>query len=114
MKNKMKCSIFIVLTLLLFSLTNAASINVKPTAPPVAGGNDTALSILGIAQWVGFIVGIGMVIFAGYKYITAGAGAKADVKSTMIPLLIGAFLVALAPQIAEWVFNLFSSNGGTP
>ena len=76
------------------------------------GDNGTAVesgvsTILGAAQWIGFIVGIAMIIWVGVKYLTAGAGQKAEVKSTMIPILVGAALVALAPTVAGWLFNMF-------
>ncbi len=66
--------------------------------------------VLGAARWIGLVVGTGMIIYIGVKYLTAGAGKKAEAKETAIPLLIGAGLVMLAPQIASWVFGLFSSG----
>ena len=87
------------------------SITVNPSAPTEASVKDAVETILGVAQWIGFIVGIAMIIWVGVKYLTAGAGTKAQVKSTMIPILVGAFLVALAPTIAHWLFNAFGGNG---
>ena len=63
--------------------------------------------ILGAVQFIGLIVGIAMIIYIGIKYLTAGAGQKAEVKSTMVPLLIGAILVMMGPTIANWIFGLF-------
>ena len=86
------------------------SVTVTPK-PPEAGEVSSAVgTILGVAQWIGFIVGIAMIIWVGVKYLTAGAGTKAEVKSTMIPILVGAFLVALAPVIANWLFNAFTAS----
>ena len=84
---------------------------VNPTMTP-PGSNapgliDAVNAILGAAQWIGFIVGIAMIIYIGIKYLTAGAGQKAEVKSTMVPLLVGAVLVMLAPTIAKWLFGMF-------
>ena len=91
--------------------------NVTPTAPSASGVSNAVSSILGAAQWIGFIVGIAMIIWVGVKYLTSGAGKKAEVKSTMIPILVGAALVALAPTLAGWLFNMFGGNttggGGT-
>lgn len=84
-------------------------ITVTPTAPTGNVSNAVG-TILGVAQWIGFIVGIAMIIWCGVKYLTAGAGTKAEVKSTMIPILVGAFLVALAPTLAAWLFNTFGNN----
>ena len=86
---------------------NAPTLN--PSAPTASGVSNAVGTILSVAQWIGFIVGIAMIIWVGVKYLTAGAGTKAQVKSTMIPILVGAFLVALAPTIAHWLFNAFNS-----
>ena len=64
--------------------------------------------VLGVIQVIGFIVAIAMVIYIGIKYLTAGAGSKAEVKSTMVPMLIGAALVGLAPTLVNWVFGIFA------
>ena len=81
---------------------------ISPT--PISGLGGTVSTILGVVQWIGFIVGIAMCIYIGIKYLTAGAGAKAEVKSTMIPWLVGALCVALAPTIASTVFTMFQET----
>ena len=68
---------------------------------------DAIGKILGAVQFIGLIVGIAMIIYIGIKYLTAGAGQKAEVKSTMVPLLVGAILVMMGPTIANWIFGLF-------
>ena len=103
----------LIATLLALSTAFAFEIEgVKPVPPTteVQGGVQT---VLGAAQWIGFIVGIAMIIYVGIKYLTAGAGKKAEVKSTMIPILVGAALVALAPTIANWIFGMFAGDAGT-
>ena len=103
----------LIATLLALSTAFAFEIEgVKPVPPTddVQGGVQT---VLGAAQWIGFIVGIAMIIWVGVKYLTAGAGKKAEVKSTMIPILVGAALVALAPTIANWIFGMFAGDTGT-
>ena len=75
-----------------------------PTGIPGLEGKVSV--ILGMIQWVGFVVAIGMVIYVGIKYVTAGAGGKADVKSTMVPWLAGAALIALAAPIANGIFQI--------
>jgi len=101
------------LTLSTFSTAFATwSLDVSPVAPSVSKLSSGVVTILGAAQWIGFIVGIAMIIWVGVKYLTAGAGQKAEVKSTMIPILVGAALVALAPTIATWIFGMFAGNPG--
>ena len=85
----------------------AYSISISPSSPQQM--MTPVQTLLGIAQWIGFIVGVAMIIWVGVKYLTAGAGKKAEVKSTMVPILVGAFLVALAPTIANWLFTMFNS-----
>lgn len=86
-----------------------SEITVTPT--PVGGVAPTVNSILGVIQWIGFIVAIGMLIYVGIKYLTAGAGTKAEVKSNLVPMLIGAVLVALGPTIAKAVFDALAPQG---
>jgi len=87
----------------------AFSAEVEPSS---IGGNleTSVLNILGVVQWIGFIVAIGMAIYIGIKYLTAGAGTKAEVKATMIPWLVGALCIALAPTIATTVFQMFAGS----
>lgn len=66
-----------------------------------------AVSILGVVQWIGYMLGIGMIIFVGIKYVCAGAGEKAKVKETLFPILLGAILITMGTAITAAVFNLF-------
>ena len=85
---------------------DASSITISdPDVPKTL--KDAIGKILGAVQFIGLIVGIAMIIYIGIKYLTAGAGQKAEVKSTMVPLLVGAILVMMGPTIANWIFGLF-------
>ena len=66
-------------------------------------------TLLGYAKAAGLIVAIGMLTYAGFKYLMAGAGEKAKAKDMFVPLAIGAALVILAPYIGE---ALWKSLGG--
>ena len=66
-------------------------------------------SVLGVIQLIGFIVAIVMVMYVGIKYLAAGAGQKAEVKSTMVPMLVGAAMVGLAPTLVKWIFGIFAA-----
>lgn len=81
-------------------------ITTSPGAPSNAGSlQDKATGVLGVIQWVGYIVAIGMLIWVGIKYVTSGAGEKAKAKETLIPIVIGAVLIAGATWIAQFIFN---------
>ena len=47
-----------------------------------------------------------MLIYIGIKYMTKGAGAKAEVKETLLPYLIGAVLAGGAFKLAEIALKL--------
>lgn len=81
-------------------------ISTTPGAPSNAGSlQQKATGVLGVIQWVGYIVAIGMLIWVGIKYVTSGAGEKAKAKETLIPIVIGAVLIAGATWIAQFIFN---------
>ena len=82
--------------------------------PPDDGVTAPVVQVLGVVQWIGFIVAIAMIIYVGIKYLTSGAGEKAKVKDTLIPMLIGAVLVALGPTIAKAVFTTLNPTSTTP
>ena len=101
----------IVMMALMVTPMTVFGFEVPPVQPrPVTELQGSVTNILGVIQWIGFIVGIGMVIYIGVKYITAGAGGKAEVKSTMVPWLVGAACVALAPTIASAIFSMFQEG----
>ncbi len=78
-------------------------ITTTPQAPGNSEGNITTL--LGIIQWVGYIIAIGMLVYVGVKYVTASANEKADLKNAMVKYVVGALLIAGATTIVTWVFN---------
>jgi len=67
---------------------------------------------LGIIQIIGIAIGVAMVMYVGIKYLTSGAGKKAEAKETMVPVLIGAALLALAPTVIKWIFQMFIGTNG--
>lgn len=82
------------------------SISTTPGVPSTAGDlQSKATRVLGVIQWVGYIVAIGMLIWVGIKYVISGAGEKAKAKETLIPIVIGAVLIAGATWIAQFIFN---------
>lgn len=101
--------ISILLTMVaVLAMTSVFAFEAPDVSPkPVTELQGSVSTVLGVIQWIGFIVGIGMVIYIGVKYLTAGAGGKAEVKSTMVPWLVGAACVALAPTIASAIFSMF-------
>ena len=109
----MKKKIFSVLLTIVavFTMTSVMAFDMPGVSPkPIGQLQGSVTTVLGVIQWIGFIVGIGMVIYIGVKYLTAGAGGKAEVKATMVPWLVGAACVALAPTIASAIFTMFQGE----
>ena len=73
--------------------------------------SQTVSRILGAVSAVGVIVAVGMIIYAGFKFLTAGAGEKAKAKDMLVPMIVGATLVALAGPIANWIWGLVGGTG---
>lgn len=108
-------SLFLAFVMCLMPMT-AFAVSLPDVKPVTPGGDSTELvskvnSVLGVIQIIGFVVAIIMVMYVGIKYLTAGAGQKAEVKSTMVPMLVGAAMVGLAPTIVNWIWTIFAGNG---
>lgn len=67
---------------------------------------NVAGTILGAMKFIAYIVAIVMIMYVGIKYLTAGAGSKAEVKTNLVPMLIGALLIIFGMTIVDWVWNL--------
>lgn len=61
--------------------------------------------IIGILKIVGSVVAVVMLMVLGFKYMMGSAEDKADYKKSMIPYLVGAVLIFLAPMIAGAVYD---------
>ena len=111
-----KISKNIISTLFLLSVSSVslaysakASLNPDPDSSKLGSGVTTSVeSIIGTVKWIAVVVAVVMVIYVGIKYLTAGAGTKADVKGNLIPMMIGAIIISSAAVIVEAVFNMVS------
>ena len=115
----MKKSIIICIALILLFSINCISyagvgdiISIEDVTPSELEGVQ-ANKILGLMQWLGYAIAIGMIIFCGIKYVLSGATQKAKIKDTLIPLLIGAILIACATTITSAAFNIFSNSSNS-
>ena len=93
--------------------SNAGGSNIYDTIGKDLNGDISPIktpveNVLGVIQLIGFVVAIVMVMYVGIKYLAAGAGQKAEVKSTMVPMLVGAAMVGLAPTLVKWIFGIFA------
>lgn len=84
--------------------------NDNPSVPD--GIDDLALTILGVIQWCGYAIALGMLIYIGIKYTMASANEKADLKGASINYVIGAIVIAGAATICGWCIQIFDGSGG--
>lgn len=70
---------------------------------------DLGGKILGVAQTVGVLVSVVILLVLGIKYMMGSAEEKADYKKSMIPYVIGAIIIFAAPTIANIIYELASS-----
>ena len=61
--------------------------------------------IVSLVRYIGTAVAVIIIIVLGIKYMTASAEGKADLKSSMLPYIIGAFLVFAG----SWVVSAIAS-----
>ncbi len=79
---------------------------IQPEDPTGTEITDFGSKILGILQTVGIVLSVVVLVILGIKYMMGSAEEKAEYKKTMIPYLVGAVLIFLAPTIANMVYSL--------
>ena len=84
-------------------------IEVQPGDVGNTGIEDFGSKLLGILQTVGIILSVVVLTILGIKYMMGSAEEKAEYKKTMIPYIVGAACIFLAPTIANIVYNFFKS-----
>lgn len=62
-------------------------------------------SVLGYLKLIGFIITVVMLSIIGLKYIFSSAEEKAEFKETMLPLIVGCFLLCSATAIPSMVYD---------
>ncbi len=80
------------------------------TAPTDDGIQTLGNKIIGILQTLGIVLSVVILIVLGIKYMMGSAEEKAEYKKTMIPYLIGAVCIFLAPTIANVVYKFLTSK----
>ena len=109
----MKILTFVATLLLVVSLgaSTVLGTTLKPSeltgTPPTQQGEIKQLGnkIIGALQTVGVVLSVVILIILGIKYMMGSAEEKADYKKTMIPYVVGAVCIFLAPQIAAMVLS---------
>ncbi len=96
--------------ILIFSVSNMVFADLNPatlTGSNVSSGEAEAFGnkIIGILKVIGSIAAVIILMVLGFKYMMGSAEDKADYKKSMIPYLIGAVCIFLAPMIAGAIYN---------
>lgn len=64
--------------------------------------------VIGILQVLGSISAVVILMILGFKYMMGSAEDKADYKKSMIPYIVGAVCIFLAPFIAGAIFTFIT------
>ena len=111
----MKILTMVATILLVVSLGASTVLGLTPgdmqgTDPTSTDIQDLGNKIIGILQTVGVVLSVVILIILGIKYMMGSAEEKAEYKKTMIPYLMGAAFIFLAPTIANVVYNFLKSG----
>jgi type IV secretory pathway VirB2 component (pilin) len=66
-------------------------------------------NIMGVLTTVGVVIAVVILIILGIKYMMGSASEKAEYKKTMIPYIIGAACIFLAPTIANMLYSFLKT-----
>ena len=71
---------------------------------------DKANIIIGVIKNIGIVVSVLTLVVLGIKYMLGSLEEKAEYKKTMIPYLIGAFMIFAIPQLVQIIYNIVSKT----
>ena len=97
--------------ILIFSVSNMVFAEVNPgTLKGSDPSNTSAIEgfgnqIIGVLRVVGSVAAVIILMILGFKYMMGSAEDKADYKKSMIPYIVGAVCIFLAPMIAGAVYD---------
>lgn len=69
-----------------------------------------ASTILGVIQWAGYAIAVGMLLYIGIKYMMSAANEKANLKQVLINYFIGALIVAGVTTIFTGIVEFFTGE----
>ena len=85
-----------------FGLTPNEMVGTDPQGTEI---KDLGNKLIGILRTVGIVLSVVILVILGIKYMMGSAEEKADYKKTMIPYIVGAICIFLAPTIANMIYN---------
>ena len=110
----MKILTMVATILLVVSVGASTVLGVTPDqltgTPPTSNDIiDLGNKVIGILQTIGTVLSVVILVILGIKYMMGSAEEKAEYKKTMIPYIMGAAFIFLAPTIANVVYNFLKS-----
>ena len=108
-KKVLKIVAVILLVMLAFTIIQpvfAADIN--PTTIKVDGIQTVGNKVATVIRNFAIVIGVIMLMVIGVKYMLGSAEEKADYKKSLMPLVIGIFIVMFAATIVSFVLSAIS------
>lgn len=107
-KSLAKIAMMLVTLAMVFGIRSfaAGDIHFSPKPPSDQRATNIANTIIGLIQFIGVAIALGMLIIIGIKYITAEPSEKANIKDQSLVYLFGAILIFAATGILEAVKGL--------
>lgn len=112
---KISATVLTAMFIIAFICTSAYAEFLDPssiTGTTISGKDDiknVADKIVGALQVIGSAAAVIILMVLGFKYLMGSAEEKADYKKSMIPYIVGAIVIFLAPQIAGVIVKFFNS-----
>ena len=97
--------VLLLVVVVLASNVFAVSTDMPTTDKKLGSVNDAANTIWGTVLLIFQILAIAAIVFAGIRYMFASADQKADIKKSMIILVLGAILVFGASTVAKFIMT---------
>ena len=111
-----KKNIFLTILIMLMIIPNTILAFVSELGENIEPGvsekvSERVATILGVIQWIGYGLAIGMLLYIGIKYMMAAANEKASLKQTLINYVIGAIIVFGITTIFTITTGFFGVSG---
>lgn len=98
-------SVLMLMSIMCSSVFALSEIGIDPTPGIEGNGASVASKIIGIMQWCGYAIAVGVMVYIGIKYVISSADDKASLKGAAWKYAFGAFLVVCATTIVGWIFK---------
>lgn len=66
--------------------------------------------IIGTIRNIGIVVSVLMLVILGIKFMLGSIEEKAEYKKTMIPYVIGAFMITAIPQLVQIIYDITTAS----